>query len=223
MIEFVLNNGDSITLDAKAKVEFELVSALFEDDIPAAHSTAIQVADVNGNFRKLGFVNRFDILQRTIKHDDVQLQINGRPEYTGKLFVRRKNKRGLSCFFVPTGFAADILGKNLQDVEYGADVVLGTTTASIVAAANAYVPLNYPDVNFNFPTMYAPKAYDVEDAVAWRSEANTDFYEFETTYQVNDFVRYFIAAEPNLYGVYRCVTAAAINETLFTHPAKWTL
>lgn len=223
MIEFVLNNGDAITLDAKAKVEFELVSSLFEDDIPAAHSTAIQVADVNGNFRKLGFVNRFDVLNRTIKHDDVQLVVDNRPEYTGKLFVRRKNTKGLSCFFVPNGFAADILDKNLQDVEYGADVVLGSTTSAIVTAANAYVVQNYPAVNFNFPTIYAPKAYDIQDAVAWRCVNNVDAYDDDTDYAVNDYAMVGYPGQPNLYVIFRCIVATTSGEGPYSHPSKWTL
>lgn len=223
MIGFRLSNGDLITLDAKAKVEFELVSSLLDDDIPAARSTSIQVADINGNFRKLGFANRFDVLNRTIQHDAVQMVVDGRPEYFGKLFVRRKNRKGLSCFFIPNGFAADILDKYLQDVYYGADVDLGSTTAAVVAAANAYVPQNYPDVNFNFPTMYAPKAYSIEDAVAWRSVHNTDFFDYDTAYAINDFVRFAVSGQANLYGVYRCITATSAGETPVAYPAKWEL
>ena len=223
MIGFELSNGDVITLDAKAKVEFELVSSLFEDDIPGAHSTSIQVADVDGNFKKLGFANRFDLLQRTIQHNDVRLVIDGRPEYIGKLFVRRKNKSGLSCFFVPSGFAADILDQQLVDADYGADVNLGSNTAAVVAAATAYVPQNYPDVNFNFPSIYAPKAYDINDALAWRCVDNSDFYDVETDYAVNDFVRILLQTDQNVEVVYRCITATTAGQSPFTHPAKWQL
>lgn len=223
MIGFELSNGDVITLDAKAKVEFELVSSLFDDDIPGAHSTNLQVADVDGNFRKLGFANRFDVLQRTIRHDDVRMIIDGRPEYIGKLYVRRKNKKGLSCFFVPNGFAADILDQQLVDVDYGADVNLGSNTAAVVAAASGYVAQNYPDVNFNFPSIYAPKAYDIVDAIAWRCVDNTDFFDFDTDYAVNEYVRYFIAGEQNLEVVYRCIVATTAGQSPFTHPGKWQL
>jgi len=223
MIGFKLSNGDVITLDAAAKVEFELVSSLFSDDIPAAHSTNIVVPDVNGNFKKLGYANRFDILQRTIKHDNVQMVIDGRPEYSGKLFVRRKTKKGLNCFFIPNGFAVDILDQKLTDVNYGADVNLGSSTSAVVTAASGYVAQNYPDVNFNFPTMYAPKAYSIEDAVAWRSVDNTDFFEFDTAYAVNDYVQYLIDGEPNLRGIYRCITATTAGEDPLGTPAKWQL
>lgn len=223
MIVFELSNGDEITLEANAKVEFELVSSVFSDDIPAAHSTSISVPDVNGNFKKLGYANRFDVLQRVIRHDNVKMVIDGRPEYTGKLFVRRLNARGLSCFYVPNGFATDILDKKLVDVDYGADVTLGSTTSGIVSAASGYVPQNYPAVNFNFPTMYAPKAYNVEDAVAWRSVDNTDVFEFDTAYAVGDYVNYLIDGEPNLRGIYRCITATTAGEDPITTPAKWQL
>lgn len=223
MIVFELENGEVITLAANAKVEFELVSSVFYDDIPAAHSTSISVPDVNGNFKKLGYANRFDILQRVIRHDNVKMVINGRPEYTGKLFVRRLNNRGLSCFYVPNGFATDILDQKLTDVNYGADVTLGGTTSGIVTAASAYVPQNYPAVNFNFPTMYAPKAYKVEDAVAWRCVDNTDVFEFDTAYAVGDYVNYLVSGEPNLRGIYRCITATTAGEDPITTPAKWQL
>lgn len=223
MIGFQLSNGDVITLDAGAKVEFQLVSSLFSDDIPAAHSTTIEVADINGNFKKLGYSNRFDILSRTIQHNDVQMVIDGRPEYLGKLFVRRRNKKGLSCFFIPNGFAADILDQTLQDVTYGNDVELGSTTSAVVSAASAYVSQNYPAVNFNFPTMYAPKAYNIEDAVAWRCVDNVEDYDWESDYAVNEYVRIKAPIIPNLYSVYRCITAAPAGQTPFTHPAKWQL
>ncbi len=223
MIVFKLTNGDLITLADNAKVEFELVSSVFSDDIPAAHSTNILVPDVNGNFKKLGYANRFDILQRVIQHNDVQMVINGRPEYTGKLFIRRKTERGLNCFYVPNGFAADILDKKLTDVNYGADVNLGITTAAVVSAASGYVVQNYPAVNFNFPTMYAPKAYSTEDAVAWRSVDNTDVFEFDQAYAVGDYVSYKITGEPNLYAIYRCITATTAGQDPIGTPAKWQL
>jgi hypothetical protein len=221
MIGFQLSNGDVITLDAKAKVEFELVSSLFDDDIPGAHSTNIQVPDVNGNFKKLGFVNRFDILQRTIQHDDVRMLIDGRPEYTGKLFVRRKNKTGLSCFYVPNGFAVDIQDAMLQDVNYGSTVNLGSNTAAVVAAATAYVAQDYPAVNFNFPSMYAPKAYSIEDARAWRCIDNTDALDLDTDYIVNEYVSGDINGVGGLARLYRCIINAAAGETPFTAPSKW--
>lgn len=223
MISFQLDNGEQISLQAGAKVEFLLASSLFDDDIPGAHSTSIEVPDVDGNFRKLGFANRFDLLQRSIVHDNVQMLVDGRPEYAGKLYVRRSNERNLSCFFVPNGFAADILDQNLQDVEYGADVNLGSTTTDVVSAASAYVAQNYPDVTFNFPSMYAPKAYSPEDALAWVSVEDIDFMDVEASYDVNDFVKFQILNEPNLYGVYRCITATAAFETPINTPAKWEL
>lgn len=204
MIGFRLSNGDVITLATNAKVEFELVSSLFSDDIPAAHSTAIQVADVDGNFRKLGLVNRLDLLNRVIQYSGVQMLVDGRPEYAGKLFVKRKNKNGVSCFFIPSGFAADIKDKNLVDVNYGSDITLGATTAAIVTAASGYVSQNYPTVSLNFPTLFAPEAYDYENAVAWRGHVNVDEWKAQD-YAINDFVT---LPERGGESVYRCILAA---------------
>lgn len=219
MIGFQLSTGEVISVGEKQKVEFELASCLFDEDIPGGNSVNMTVPDTEQNYRKLGFVNRMDKLGRVIEFDSVGMILNGRQEYTGKLFVKRAKAKGIECFYVPNGFAAEILGKMLRDVNYGGILNLGADTAAVVTAASGYVTQDYPSVNFNFPSIYSPQFYDTEDAIAWHGPHNTDRWE-NRDYEINEYVS-VVDGNITVASVYRCVVAAASNEPPILFPAKW--
>ncbi|MGB1317914.1 MAG: hypothetical protein ACPG5W_06895, partial [Flavobacteriales bacterium] len=169
MIGFRLNTGEVITARLNQSVEFELNSPALEQNlIPGSHSLEISIDDVDGNMVKLKQANRQDRLTRQTVFDDVKLVLLGLEEYRGKLVIRRIRDNGVDGFLVLNGFSIDILEMMLTDVDYGADVNLGSTPAAITTAAGGYVSQNYPDVNFNFPTIFAPNFYNGK-AVGWQN------------------------------------------------------
>jgi hypothetical protein len=217
MIAFELSTGEIVSVRTSQSIEFELNNAALENDlIPGSHSMEVTIDDVDGNMRKLQNAYKYDILERNTVFDGVKVVLFGNRQYLGKLIVRRVRDNGLDAFMVINGFSIDILEKTLPEIDYGANVNLGADAASISTAAAAYVSQNYPDVNFNFPMVYAPNLYDGE-ALGWSSIDTVDPWESDKDYDLRDLITWTDGY------VYVCTTAASAGESPTTHPAKWTV
>lgn len=217
MIGFQLSNGDVISARVSQRVEFELNSPVLDDDLVAgSHSLEVRIDNVDGNLIKLNNANRHDILSRDTVFNDVRLVVFGVEQYTGKLIIRRIRENGVDAFMVINGFSVEILNMLLREIDYGANVVLGSDPATISTAAAAYVVQNYPDVNFNFPMLYAPNLYNGE-ALGWQSIETVSDWQDSTAYGLRQLIRW-----TDNY-VYVCVAGTSAGESPDTHPAKWSV
>lgn len=215
MIGFQLSTGEVVTARIDQKVEFELNNPALDDDlIPGSHSLEVAIDDVDGNMIKLENANRHDKLTRNTVFDDVRLLLLGASQYQGKLVIRRIRETGVDAFLVINGFSVEILDTLLTDIDYGSDVNLGSSSAAITSAAAAYVTQNYPDVNFNFPMIYAPNLYNGE-ALGWASMDTADVWEDDRAYALRDLIRWTDGY------VYVCVGATSAGENPSTAAAKW--
>jgi hypothetical protein len=215
MIGFQLSTGEIVTARINQSVEFELNNAAVEDELVlGSHSLEVSIDDVDGNMNKLLNANRYDALERSTVFNDVRLMLLGNSQYQGKLVVRRIRENGVDAFLVLNGFSVDIINTMLTSVNFGSSVNLGSTPGDISTAAAAYVSQNYPDVDFNFPMIYAPNLYKGE-AVGWNAIESVEPYDSDSSYDYQAVVAWTDGS------AYVCIDPASAGESPDSAPAKW--
>jgi hypothetical protein len=215
MIGFQLSTGEIVTARINQTVEFELNNAALEDELVlGSHSLEVSIDDVDGNMTKLRFANRYDALERSTVFDNVRLMLLSNAQYQGKLVIRRIRENGVDAFLILNGFSVDIINALLTEVDYGSSVNLGSSSSAISTAAAAYVSQNYPDVNFNFPMIYAPNLYK-NQAVGWNSIDSVEPYDADSIYDYEAVIAWTDGS------AYVCIDPAAAGESPATHSSKW--
>lgn len=193
MLKFVSVYGP-IDMPEDGEMEFVLKGpALSDDFISGSYSQGYTLPFSRNNqafFKNAQFVETRD---RIKVYDNIMFYASNIHWFTGKINLIKINEKGYLISYSITGFAIDVFGKKLKDVNYGSDYYLGYTQFDILAAAKLIAMQNYPAVNFNFPTVECISFYyaDNEDVT---TGTNANFRG-----KINNYERLLDRFIPNVY------------------------
>lgn len=117
------------------------------------------------NKRIFGFPDRLEGVFNLPLNVPCKLTINARVWYDALISVTSATQISLNFdLLIGYGsFASLIDGKSLKDLSFPDPVPIGENQQEVIAFANAQAALAYPQVNFNFPMIYAPDFYGDEN------------------------------------------------------------
>jgi hypothetical protein len=137
---------ENITLDtSNVKVQMNLLNAALQDGfITGSYSQDVMLpfSPVNDRFFQSA---KFVQTRKKIRmFEDIQFIFKGMPKLKGFLILKKITQNGYQCSFSVNGFLQSIFEINLRDIDYGADIVMGSTTDEVRAFAKATTTAAYP-------------------------------------------------------------------------------
>jgi hypothetical protein len=129
------------------------------------HSFNFEIDDIPENSKILEWPARLTTKENVVKLNTV-LKFDGLLIYKGSLNVLPSNAGKISLYFVTNSgdFKKNAKEINMKDVDYGSDIVLGTTASEVASECTARVAQSYPDTECNFPVIYNPDFYGEDKA-----------------------------------------------------------
>lgn len=175
MLSIIASGDISLDLPKDAVMEFNLENPAFSDDfLSGSYSQTITLPFTKTNDRFFNNARHLEVKRRIKTYDNVLVKYKNMPLYIGKLNLMRINDKGYEVSFSINGFVLDIFGKNLKDVNYGADFYLGDTQKEILAKVKDVALSSYPNYNFNFPPV-ENKTFYGSDGLDLTTGSNPDY------------------------------------------------
>lgn len=129
----------------------------------------------------------FDHPQRLSKHELSELSINGNIQFSGLNIAEgiwkvksATNKKIELSFAIGSGnYHNQIKDITLPEI-FDETVTMGTTTQDVLDHAKSKIILQYPDTDYQFPTIYNPNYYKENN------ELNPDYLGFVNRYDIEE-------------------------------------
>jgi hypothetical protein len=136
-----------------------------------------------------GYPNRIELYADILRDHSIYISFAGITLINDTIQVTKANNKIIEGFIkVGEGFFNSLIKSvKLKDIDYGDDITLGSTPEAVLAHALAVIAQSYPDVNYQFPSIYNPKFYGEEN------EKNPDFLSILNYYLAGAGRNYFLS------------------------------